>query len=115
MLEIPIIIGSYPILDDNYAQTTNPYPNPMATNGFSTNMISQQPTAPQFANQGNYNTLPYPNAPTAPIASSQFPNDGNWLESDFREFKLLNLNSIDSWIWNHKIHKIHKNRAIINT
>lgn len=72
MLDLPITIGSYPIQDNASAQTMSPYPNgvtmPQGPIGFSSDVISQQPTAPLIP------ALPYPNSPSAP--PPQFSDDG---------------------------------------
>lgn len=69
VLDLPIIIGSYPIQDDLTTQT--PYPSvapPYPMNG----IISQHPSAP-LLNQTDFSALPYPSAPSTAF---QFPNEG---------------------------------------
>lgn len=94
VIELPVVIGSYPILDNPQPGMMNSYPpvNPMPMPSVPmNNVISQQPTAPSVPSiQNGYplpyaspstnvdgnssSTLPYPSAPSAPFA---YPNDGN--------------------------------------
>ncbi|XP_055312571.1 arrestin domain-containing protein 17-like [Sitodiplosis mosellana] len=69
VLYLPIIIGTFPILDATppYNGQSNGYPQ-------TNNVISQQPSASLLPDKNNLSTVPYPGT-TAPLASSEFPED----------------------------------------